>query len=57
MKAQPKPWKSERHLYGFDCAGCGKPDRRTLRRSRARDGLCRECVRKGAPNENQLKLV
>lgn len=48
-----KNWK-ERHVYYFHCTECLKR-RQTLKRSRAKKGICRAC-RKGKVPDNQLGL-
>lgn len=51
-----KPWTKERRVYFFTCEQCGKGDRQTFKRSKAKNKLCRSC-RKGPqidPNQQAL---
>jgi len=50
------PWDRERRLYQFTCKGCGRQDATTLKRRRARGGLCRSCRRGRDQNPDQMSI-
>ncbi len=51
-----KEWNRERHVYVFNCAGCGKKKAQSYRRKVARTTRCRKC-RKGLDlNPAQITL-
>lgn len=50
-----REWK-ERHLYYFKCSGCGRARAVSLKRARARKGLCRSCRTEPKVDPNQLPL-
>lgn len=51
MKRQYK----ERHVYYFKCEKCGTQNRQSLKRARAKNGVCRSCKFKQV-NPNQIPL-
>jgi len=46
--------KYERRIYFFVCAKCGKEDRRTYKRKKQREAICRNCRREDDPNQMNL---
>jgi len=47
----------ERRLYYYTCTKCGTRNRHSLKRRRAKHGLCRKCRGKQhESNKNQLSL-
>ena len=48
---------TKRELYIYRCKRCGKSKRQTVDQEKAKQGLCRVCLKVTKVDKNQMKLL